>query len=210
VQFCDTKLIIFDFDGTLAKTTKYAVRFFEKFTQKKIDPKKYFGPPTKIVVKKLIKDYKLQITEDEFYKQWNKLYLPYVSKKKIITKETVDTIKKLKKRGYKLAIITSSRRYKLSVLIPKELLPYFEVIMGSEDYKLGKPNPESLNTLLRKMKIKKNECVYLGDNIVDIFFAKKGGVKSIGKEDYLYKSGDLKKAGADKTIKSIKDLLKLF
>jgi phosphoglycolate phosphatase len=210
VQFCDTKLIVFDFDGTIAKTTRYAVRFFEKFTEKKIDPRKYFGPPTRVVVKNLIKDYNLKITEEKFYNDWNKLYLPYVSKKKIITKETVKTIRKLKEKGYRLAIITSSRRYKLSVLMHKELWSYFDAIMGSEDYKIGKPDPESLNNLLLKMKIKKSNCVYIGDNIVDVFFAKNVGVKSIGKEDYLYTEKELKKAGADKTIKSIKDLLKLF
>lgn len=210
VQFCDTKLIVFDFDGTIAKTTKYAKKVFEKFTKKEINAKKYFGPPTRIVIRNLIKDYKLDISEEKFFSEWHKKYLSYVSKKKLINKSTIKTIEALKKRGYKLAIITSSKRYNVNLLMPKKLASCFDVIMGSEDYKNGKPNPEPLNLLLKKLKIKKTNCVYVGDNIVDMYLAKNAGVKSIGKEDFLYTEKELNRAGADKTIKNIKDLLKLF
>ncbi len=210
VQFSDIKLIVFDFDGTLAKTTKYAKRFFEKTMKHEMDVKKYFGPPTKVMIKNLIKDYNLKISEEQFYNDWAKNYLDYVSKRKIITKTTINAIKKLKTKGYKLAIITSSKRKKLKILMPQNFYNLFDLILGSEDYLAGKPNPESLNKLLKIMKTNHKNCVYIGDNIRDIEFAKKANVFSIGKEDYLYSEKELSRAGADKTIKSIKDLFKLI
>ncbi|MDD4983253.1 MAG: HAD-IIIA family hydrolase [Candidatus ainarchaeum sp.] len=210
MQFSDIKLIAFDFDGTIAKTTKYAKTFFEKYVGQEIDAKKYFGPPTKVVIANLIKDYKLKISLEDFYKSWNKNYISFVSKKKIITKSTINAIKKLKRDGYILVIITSSSRKKLNILLSKEIEKNLDLIVGSEDYKKGKPNPESLLKLMKKYKIKKSECVYIGDNIVDIYFAKNAGIRGIGKIDFLYGKAELEKAGATATIKTIKDLLKLL
>jgi HAD superfamily hydrolase (TIGR01662 family) len=210
VQFLDIKLIAFDFDGTIAKTTKYAKQYFEKYVGQEIDARKYFGPPTKVLIKNLIKDYNLELSLDDFYKSWNKNYINFILKKKIITKETINTIKRLKKDGYILAIITSSSRKKLDILLSKDIEKNLNTIIGSEDYKKGKPNPEALLKLMKKFKVKKDECVYIGDNIIDIYFAKNAGIRGIGKVDYLYGKRDLERAGAVITIKTIKDLLKLF
>jgi len=210
VQFSDIKLIAFDFDGTIAKTTKYAKAVFEKYVGQEIDAKKYFGPPTKVVITNLIKNYKLKISSEEFYKSWNKNYINFISKKKIITKSTINTIKKLKKDGYILAIITSSSRKKLNILLSKEIEKSLDIIIGSEDYKNGKPHPEALQKLMKKYKVKKNKCIYIGDNIIDMYFAKNAGIRGIGKIDFLYGKKDLEKAGAITTIKTIKDLLKLL
>lgn len=210
MQFLDIKLIAFDFDGTIAKTTKYAKQYFEKYVGQEIDARKYFGPPTKVLIKNLIKDYNLELSLDDFYKSWNKNYINFILKKKIITKETINTIKRLKKDGYILAIITSSSRKKLDILLSKDIEKNLNTIIGSEDYKKGKPNPEALLKLMKKFKVKKDECVYIGDNIIDIYFAKNAGIRGIGKVDYLYGKRDLERAGAVITIKTIKDLLKLF
>lgn len=55
---------------------------------------------------------------------------------------------------------------------------YFDIIIGHEDVKHSKPDPEGINKVLEKLGL--NDGYYMGDNVTDILAGKNAGLKTIG------------------------------
>jgi len=80
---------------------------------------------------------------------------------------------------------------------------YFNCIIDVYDVKKPKPNPEPVLKALKKLKVNKNQALYVGDDKVDILAGKRAGVKVV-----LYKQ---KFKNADYHINDlikIKDIIK--
>ncbi len=68
----------------------------------------------------------------------------------------------------------------MRMLIATKLSSYFEFIVGHEDTDKHKPNPEPILEAIKRLKIKHDECIYIGDQPYDIMAAREAGVKVIG------------------------------
>ena len=89
----------------------------------------------------------------------------------------IEMLNELRDKGFKLGVVTS--RFKdsaLSVLDEYDLTKYFEIIIGLNDVKEPKPNPEGINKCIEYFGCEKEECLYIGDNLSDYKAAKNAGV----------------------------------
>lgn len=96
-----------------------------------------------------------------------------------IPERAEDVIKKLNK-NYLLGIVTS--RIKESVYeSPKlaKLKKFFKVAVSYQDTVNHKPHPEPLLLAAKKLKVKPEECIYIGDAENDIRAAHAAGMKAI-------------------------------
>ncbi len=59
-----------------------------------------------------------------------------------------------------------------------DLKKYFDVVIGLDDVKVTKPDPEGIVKAMELLGVKK--AVYIGDNITDIQAGKNAGIKTIG------------------------------
>ena len=113
---------------------------------------------------------------------------------------------KLKGRGIKIGIVTDAPRLKAWVrLASMKLSNYFDVVVTYEDTKQHKPSEMPFKAALKKLNLKAEECLMVGDwPERDI-----KGAKSIGMQTCFAKYGnrDIKKSGADYEINTIKELL---
>lgn len=83
----------------------------------------------------------------------------------------------LKGNGFFLGIATSRTKEELNEL--DELLEninLFDVVITSDMVKLPKPSPESLNIIIDKFNLKREETIYIGDSESDSLAAKKASV----------------------------------
>ena len=55
---------------------------------------------------------------------------------------------------------------------------YFDVVIGENDVKKSKPDPEGILCALKKLNCR--EGYYIGDNVTDIQAGKRAGVKTVG------------------------------
>lgn len=95
--------------------------------------------------------------------------------------EALKVIPALHKTGYKLAIVSTKYRYRIGGALKKENLhPYFEFVIGGEDVKNPKPNPEGLISAVTRFNLQKLQAVYIGDSIIDAMTAKNAEVDFIG------------------------------
>lgn len=90
-----------------------------------------------------------------------------------------DTIELLS-RNYVLGIMTSRIRNSIfEPLVMKEIEKYFKITVSFEDTIKHKPDPEPLLLIIKKLNIKPEEIVYIGDAETDSQAAKSAGVKFI-------------------------------
>ncbi len=200
----NTKLIAFDLDGTISNVTKMQLETWQKLLGKtKSYYKKFMGPPKPIMLKNMNSNYtSLQIKN--ICKNWDVMYIENVKNKNVISKETIDTLKLLKKK-YLIGIITSGEK-RIADAALKKHNGLFNFVLTAENYSKPKPNPLSLLKIMKKYKLKGKEVIFVGDNVNDIIFGKNAKTKTIGKIDVLFNKKQLQKYSPEIIIKNISDL----
>lgn len=173
------KAILFDLDGTLLDTNELIIETFLHVLGEKF-PGKYnrehvlpFLGPTLTESFNTI-DPALTESLIEAYRAWNiqmhdQMVVPFDG--------VVDTLYKLKEQGYKLAIVSTKRRDMIDrgiKLMKCENL--FDTIVGLEDVKHTKPDPEPIELALKRLGVEKEHALMIGDNYHDIVGGQKAGV----------------------------------
>lgn len=102
------------------------------------------------------------------------------TKEPILFDGVEELVKKLNKKGIKMAILSNSaKKYILSTLEQYELLNYFSTILGAAEVKEVKPNPEGLLKILEIENVKPKEVIFIGDMISDTDAGKNAKIKTI-------------------------------
>lgn len=174
------KVIIFDFDGTIADTLETIVNIlnglseefgYKKASQEDLEHYKNLRPH-QIIQFSGVSIFKLPSLVRK---------LKFLLKQEILKISPIEKMKEilieLKNRGYYLGIITSnSRENVLMFLKANDLHEVFDFIYSGTTL-LGKS--KVLNSFLKKQRLKPEEIVYVGDETRDIDAAKKSHVKVI-------------------------------
>ena len=89
-------------------------------------------------------------------------------------------LKFLKLKGYKLAI-ASNRPTKFTRIILRVLgvLQYFDLVLCADRAPLPKPYPDMLWVIIQRLKMAKNEAVFVGDMTIDINCAHQAGIRAV-------------------------------
>jgi pyrophosphatase PpaX len=92
-----------------------------------------------------------------------------------------EVLVRLKDEGRRLGIVTAKRRQTVELAfarIPIEHL--FETVVGGDETKKHKPDPEPLLLALERLGAAPDEAVYVGDAPFDVKAAKAAGLYSVG------------------------------
>ena len=86
-------------------------------------------------------------------------------------------LKKLRDNKILLGIVTTKYHYRMEQILEKNnAMSVIDVIIGGDDVKNEKPDPEGLLTAIQKLNVSKNQVLYVGDSIVDAKTAQSAGV----------------------------------
>jgi phosphoglycolate phosphatase len=169
------KAIIFDLDQTLInsvdQTLAYYKYLFEYFNIKFPIKKKQRAFYTKSALDNYNTFLKKEVKLKEFLAYREKLTNNYSKYLKLIklSKNAKEILKFIKKNKIKLAIVTNRGTTIFDILKYFRLEHYFDIVIGeNKDFKKNKPYAYPINIVLKKFKVKKNEVLYIGDDIVDI------------------------------------------
>jgi len=132
------------------------------------------------------------------FKKYGKL-LPYVK----------SIFKKIKKRKIKIGIVTTKKRREAIAVLEGYKLPY-DTLVGNDDVKNRKPDPEPVFRACKNLKVKPKECIFVGDTPFDVQAGKSAGCLAIGVLTGWGNRKNLKKSGADYIIKDLRGLIKLL
>ena len=178
--------IIFDFDYTLADSSVGAIKCI-CYALKKLKN----APPDENEIRKTIG---MSLNETYTFltgelnktkaKQFSKYFIEkadqIMSSNTILFPDTTSTILRLHKRNYRLGIVSTKFRYRIIEVLRRERLDsYFDAIIGGEDVKSHKPDPEGLFAIIDHFNIKPQDVLYVGDSIVDAKTAINAGVRFV-------------------------------
>ena len=82
--------------------------------------------------------------------------------------DTEDTLIKLKTAGIKVGIVTTKLHYRIDEAIAKfSLSSLIYCVVGLEDVKSAKPDPEGLLKAIEFLSLSKKDVLYVGDSMID-------------------------------------------
>lgn len=175
------KLIVFDFDGTLADTydafVEIANRLSGEFGYKPVDEKEQ-ETLKHLSAKDLIKQSEISLFKIPFVLKRLKAELNHKIKDLEPIKHIPSCVKELKSQGYTLGIITSNDEENVvSFLSNHKLDQFFDFIYAGSTL-FGKH--KIIKKLLKEKQLLPHEVMYIGDETRDIHSAKKSRVQCVG------------------------------
>ncbi len=119
-----------------------------------------------------------------------------------------ETIKELHKRGYRLTIATSRLTESLLLFMRHHNIDgYFEYVVGADSVENHKPHPEPVLKTLSALSIEPSDALVVGDMPVDIAMAHNAKVRAVGVSYGNASHQELETAKADWIIDDITKLL---
>jgi len=177
------KTILFDFDYTIADSSKgvfECINFaldelgFEKVSYEQACRTIGYSLP-ETLVKLVGKNH--GINADEFSQRFKEKADLVMCDKTVLFEAVHETMKRLRINCLKLGIVSTKYRYRIeSILRRDNLLDFYDVIVGGEDVKAHKPDPQGLEAAIKQLNAKPSETLYVGDSLVDAETARNAGV----------------------------------
>jgi phosphoglycolate phosphatase len=116
----------------------------------------------------------------------------------------------LQLKGIHRGVFSRMNKIGLNRCLKAAGLSGFSIILGREDAKGFKPDPDQVILALDILGVSPGETVVVGDHPYDILSGKKAGAFAVGILTGEPSIEDLKNAGADLVLKDLNDLLELF
>jgi len=113
------------------------------------------------------------------------------------------------KKGIKIAIISNCRKPLIEMLMDKfGLSEYIDLLISHEDTERIKPEPDQIRLCLKKLNVKPEEAVFVGDMINDITAARKANLRKVIAVTYGWHTRDqLEKLKPDVIVNRAKEIL---
>lgn len=183
-----TKIIIFDFDGTLADTQELIIRTH-------VESMKAMNHPVRDV-ESICKTIGLPLAEairtlfpglpEETISEWCATYRRVFDHLKtrivpVLFPEVKETLEWLHDKGYVLTVASSRHSSSLNAFL-KDLgiASCFQYVLGADNVTKAKPDPEPVLQTLREMGYSPEEALVVGDMPVDILMGSRAGASTVG------------------------------
>ena len=208
------RLIIFDFDGTLADTRGYIVATMQQAMRELGKPVREeeacaatIGLPLKGCFQQLypgISDEEAEVCMTTYRRIFdqNKTVLSID-----LFPGVKETVLRLWKKGFLLSVASSrSNRTLVELLTDEGLAPCFSLIIGANDVQNAKPHPEPVLKTLEALNVPASEALVVGDMPVDILMGSRAGTRTCGVTYGNSSRAELLAAGADYVMDTFTDL----
>jgi phosphoglycolate phosphatase-like HAD superfamily hydrolase len=174
-----TKILLFDFDGTIADTANAAVRIYNQIAKEN---------NYKLISKgNLTKLRNMRAMDNIHYMGVPLLKLPFLGKKvREIFKNEIPNLKaikgiseplqKLKNKGYILNIVSSNSKENILSFLERNNISFFDDVFSVSNL-FGKHR--KIKNLVKENNWDSSEVVYIGDEVRDIEAARKANIKSV-------------------------------
>ena len=180
------KAIVFDFDLTLADSTKGVIECvnfaLDGMDLTRADDERIkhtIGLSLRATFENLTGQERSENT-DEFISRYVELADQVMVDLTVMYNCVPDTAAQLIETGFELGIVSTKFRYRIVDILEREgLSDRFGVIVGGEDVTEHKPHPEGLLTAVSRLRMQTGNVYYVGDSMVDALTAERAGIPFI-------------------------------
>lgn len=172
--------VIFDIDGTLARTNKLIFATFNHVAQlhlgRLFTPEEIiglFGPPEEGAVEKVFGAAMVPRIMDEMCAYYRACHKDMAAAHEGI----VAVLALLRNHGIRLAVFTGKGRRTAKITLEElEMMPFFEHVVTGNDVSCFKPSPEGILQVLEAFHVSPRETLMVGDSMSDLTAARDAGV----------------------------------
>lgn len=128
----------------------------------------------------LAKKYRLPITWEDLLQEKKKIYLELTNKGMIPVPGLADALSRLAK-NYRLSVGSSVSRHNIEYVLDKfKIRNFFQALVGRDEVRSGKPNPDIYLKAAERLGIAPAECAGIEDSLTGIKSVKNAGMICIG------------------------------
>lgn len=201
-------VVIFDFDGTIADSYEYVIKFLCREAGKPAD---FYEKQAELYRGKSM--YAIAVSLG--IPRWRLLSV-FFKGRRIMRRhlmevmpfiDMVEVLQQIHASGGKLFIVSSNSRKNVRMFLRHYNIDgYFTWLYCNSGF-FGKP--PKIRRLLRRYKVDKNDCYFVGDEIGDMLAAKQVGVHGIG-ASWGFADKDMLAKVSDTEVKAPKEILKVI
>ena len=189
--------ILFDLDGTLINSEK---KFFESFRNVIMSRYNYnityneyeeneLRQNANLIIKLkndgiIAKNVKSEKIMRDVYLEYEKQFMELLDENEVVL--NFELLKQLKNKGLRLALVSTSRRKFIDILLAKlNIKDLFEIIISREDVLNLKPSPDAYIMALNLLNISSDCCIAFEDSERGINASKTANIKTIQVNDFI-------------------------
>ena len=194
--------IVWDMDGTVLNTlidlrdsVNYVLRKYNMPEHTIEEYRRYFGSGIRYALECAVVDGTPSETIDEMLPIFKEHYDVHCLDNTCPYDGILDAMKKLKEKGYKMAIVSNKIDSAVKELNEKFFKEYVNVAIGETPGTKRKPAPDMVEQALKELGSSKEESIYIGDSEVDLQTAINSSLPCISvlwgfrDRDYLIEQG---------------------
>jgi phosphoglycolate phosphatase len=206
-------LLLFDFDYTLADSSAGIVESIN-YALQKMGFKKAGHREISKLIGLTLEDTFLKLTGENQEQQINDFKAFFKIKADEVMIELTflyDSVSEsfhlLKEQGYQIAIVSTKIRSRIEDFLQREeILDRVDLIIGGNDVKNPKPDPEGVFLAAAKLHASLRDCIFIGDSIVDAQTASNANIPFIASLTGATKKKQFQNYPVQHFIHSIKEL----
>lgn len=194
--------IVWDMDGTVLNTlidlrdsVNYVLRKYNMPEHTIEEYRRYFGSGIRYALECAVIEGTPSETIDEMLPIFKEHYDIHCLDNTCPYDGILDAMKKLKEKGYKMAIVSNKIDSAVKELNEKFFKEYVDVAIGETPGTKRKPAPDMVEQALNELGSTKDEAIYIGDSEVDLQTARNSNLPCISvlwgfrDHDYLIEQG---------------------
>ena len=210
-----TKVIIFDFDGTLCDTRSNIIVAFRATMERlglEMRDEATCGATIGLTLRDGFKSMYPTLDDTAIDNCVDTYRQIFAERREELMPELFpgvkETLEELHKRGHRMTIASSRLTDSLLLFMRHHAIDhYFEYVVGSDNVTNHKPHPEPALKTLVELKIEPSEAIMVGDMPVDIAMAHNASIRTVGVSFGNATHEELAEANADWIIDDITRLL---
>lgn len=179
-------IILFDLDGTLIDSTEAILESFDyAFKKHKFDfsggdeeIKSHIGYPLDVMFSALgVEKNKVS----DFVESYKENYRVISEQKTVLLKYAKQAVQEASKFARLGVVTTKTTQYSIPLLKNLGIYEYFETIIGRQEVKNPKPDPEPIEVALKNMGRESSRDIFMiGDTKLDLIAANRANISSCG------------------------------
>jgi beta-phosphoglucomutase family hydrolase len=181
-----TKAVLWDLDGVLVDTAPFHFQAWQELFQSlgkgfaEADFRRTFGLRNDAILGDILGEL-TPVEVERLAQKKEELYRKKIEGKVTAIPGAVGLLRRLQQRGMKSAIVSSTTRENVRVVLSSlGLEGVFEAVVAEEDAPKGKPDPQGFLVAAERLGVAVGECVVIEDASGGVEAAKRAGMRCIG------------------------------
>jgi HAD superfamily hydrolase (TIGR01509 family) len=207
-----TKCILIDLDGTILDSRgayiEAAKNAFEALGRKTVPSKTVMELPKRLEQDLPIGSLLAGLDQSKFLQVYLKQFYKAAAEKTEPFPNIEETLRRLSEKA-QLALTTRRSvpaKDIFHVLEKFGLAKYFQKIITSLDTRNPKPDPEALMKCVQHLGAKTDDCIVVGDSVVDIRAGKNAAIRTVAVLSGIFRRKELEREKPDLILKNISEL----